>query len=69
MNDEVRNESKFTKSEILAKNLTMYEGNYEAILSILNKLTDEEVETLAYNCYRTSEKIGEDAFSCRFLAE
>lgn len=69
MNDEMRKESEFTKAEILAKNLSRYEGNYEAILSILNKLTDEEVETLAYNCYRTSENIGEDAFCCRFLAE
>lgn len=56
-----------SKAEVLAKNLTKsgYGDGYTDILEILSKLTDEEIESLTYNCYRTAEKCGEDAFDCK----
>ncbi|PGT90034.1 hypothetical protein [Bacillus thuringiensis] len=58
--------AKLTKAEIFAKNITAsgYGDGYEKTLKILSKLTDEELESLAYSCYRTSEKRGSDAFDC-----
>lgn len=54
------------KAEIFAKNLCKsgYGDNYESILKILSKLTEDEVDSLAYNCYRTAEKVGIEAFEC-----
>lgn len=55
-----------SKAEILAKNLTKsgYGEGYDVIYNILLKLTEEEIELLTYNLYRTAEKCGEDAFDC-----
>lgn len=54
-----------TKNEIFASNLSASGySDYNEILTILNKLTPEEIEKLEYACYRTAEKIGEDAFDC-----
>lgn len=59
------------KYEIFARNLTKsgYGFDYEIILKILNKLTDKEVDKLAFNCYMTSEKLGKYAFDCDVLFE
>lgn len=63
--------TKLSKAEILSKNLTQsgYGGDYDTILKMLNKLNDDEIEMLAYNSYRTSEKLGEDAFDAHFIYE
>lgn len=55
-----------TKHEILAKNLTLsgYGADYTVILNILHKLSEEELDELAYSMYRTAEKVGMDAFDC-----
>lgn len=55
-----------TKAEVFAQNISKsgYGDDYETILKILNKLTPEEVDSLAYNCYRTAEKISIDALDC-----
>lgn len=58
--------------EILARNLTAsgYGVDREEMLVILNKLSEEDVHNLAYNCHRTSEKLGENAFdSTRLYGE
>jgi hypothetical protein len=59
------------KAEILAKNLTKsgYGDGYETILKILSKLNNDEIDSLVYNCYRTAEKCGIDAFDCEELFE
>lgn len=53
-----------TNAQIFSKNISKsgYGENYETILKIMNKLSEDEIEILSYNCYRTSEKLGEDAF-------
>lgn len=60
-----------TKAEILASNLSRsgYGATKEELLLILNKLTEDDLEKLTYNMYRTSEKMGSDAFDCRGLYE
>lgn len=60
-----------TKAEILAKNLTKSGcgDDYESILKILSKLTEQEIDSLSYNCYRTADKCGMDAFNCDELFE
>lgn len=62
---------KLTKAEIFAKNITAsgYGNGYEKTLKILSKLTDEEIESLTYSCYRTSEKQGLNAFDCNAVYE
>lgn len=54
-----------TLPEIFAKKLSAhrYGLGYNEILKILQKLSDWEVKSLAYQCYRTSEKCGHDGFS------
>lgn len=54
-----------SKNEIFAENLTAtgYGKSKEEILAILNKLTEDEVEALAYVSYRLAEKCGPDYFS------
>lgn len=53
-----------TNAQIFSKNISKsgYGENYETILKIMNKLSEDEIEILAYNCYRTAEKLGENAF-------
>ena len=57
--------------EIVARNLTAvnYGEDYEAIKRILEKLTEEEIDILLYNCYSTAEKGALDAFESRILYE
>lgn len=59
------------KAKIFAMNLSAsgYGWNYEDLLPILEKLSEKEIEILAYNCYRTAEKLGVDAFDCHTLYE
>jgi hypothetical protein len=59
------------KAEIFASNLCKsgYGDDYNTILKILNKLTEDEIDSLAYNCYRTAEKVGIEAFECDELFE
>lgn len=55
----------YLRHEIFAKNITGhgqgYPG-YDRILSVMKKLTTDEIEDLASVCRRTAEKRGEDAF-------
>lgn len=53
-------------AKVFALNLTKsgYGIDYDRMVSILSKLTDKELKELAYNCYRTAEKCGPDAFDC-----
>lgn len=55
-----------TKYEILATNLTLsgYGSDYATIINILSKLSEDDIDKLTYNLYRTAEKIGLDAFDC-----
>lgn len=59
------------KVDILANNLTKsgYGERYETIRDILLKLTEDDIEKLTYNLYRTAEKCGMDAFDCDELFE
>lgn len=56
-----------TKNEIFASNLTASGySNEDQLKKILGKLTEDEIETLEYACYRTAEKLGADAFECSY---
>lgn len=56
-----------TKNEIFASNLAASGySNEDQLKKILGKLTEAEIETLEYACYRTAEKLGEDAFECTY---
>lgn len=58
--------NQLTKYEIFAKNLSVsgYGMSYEQVLAIAERLSDRELDEFAYTCYRTSEKLGADAFDC-----
>lgn len=58
-------------TEIVARNLTAanYGEDYEAVRRILEKLTEEEIDILLYNCYSTAEKGALGAFESRILYE
>ncbi|AHZ10251.1 hypothetical protein [Bacillus phage Hakuna] len=53
-----------TPAEVLAWNMTRhgYGASYERIKALLVDFTDDQLEILAYQMYRTAEKTGMDAF-------
>lgn len=44
-------------------------GDKDLVASALSKLDYEELDALAYACYRTAEKRGEDYFSLNLVSE
>lgn len=58
-----------TPHEILATNLANcgYGMTKEELLPLLQRFTEQELEELTYNLYRTAEKMGPDGFDCEEL--
>lgn len=56
------------KADVLAANIAKSGyANAGHLMEILNRFTDEEVDAIAYYCYRAAEKVGKDAFETEEL--
>ncbi|AEZ50308.1 hypothetical protein BPS13_0129 [Bacillus phage BPS13] len=68
MNTELQPEEPF---EILAWNMTRhgYGASYERVKALLSDFTDDQIDILAYQMYRTAEKTGMDAFDSQCIVE
>lgn len=59
-----------TAADVFAENIAKSGyANRDEISSILNKLNDKEIDTLAYACYRAAEKIGDEIFESNELVD
>lgn len=59
------------KHENFCINLTAhgYGDDYDSMKYRLELLTEEDIDALSYNCYRTAEKLGKDSLSCEEVSE